>query len=440
MKNKKLFSILGVAALLVAGNFAKQEVEVVDAATEKTIYLTPNSNWTQANAWFAARVWNDSGAEKWYKMTDDDGDGTYEANIETTTYPKVIFTRMDPGKSKLDWSSKWNQTGDLTFPTDSKNLFTVKSGTWDGATTSWGTYTYKAPEYNLMGTMTNWDSGTKMTESNKVYTLTVEDVPVGTQQFKLKTGDSWFGYSNFTVNGIEVTQGQGGDWDNCIFESEGGNYIFKYTLSTKTLNITHVSYAELNEELGTLLSKYYNNGSYTRETTINLTTETAQELVSCFHAGNIVANRTTVFEGGSLWMTNEAKTYSYYGTSGEDMTGGRVTTVGETVTTVAKAGVGGMEGYYTTMNDIKGSTNVKWTKTGSVWSCTDDSVIQQFLDFTAPCFLGVDEAHKNYFTLSGVEVEETSNGLELRLVCSKVETGKFEEGSGNVLSKAVITF
>ena len=36
MKNKKLFSILGVAALLVAGNFAMQEKEVVDAATPTT--------------------------------------------------------------------------------------------------------------------------------------------------------------------------------------------------------------------------------------------------------------------------------------------------------------------------------------------------------------------------------------------------------------------
>ena len=36
MKNKKLLGVLGVAALLLAGNFAWQEKEVVEAATPTT--------------------------------------------------------------------------------------------------------------------------------------------------------------------------------------------------------------------------------------------------------------------------------------------------------------------------------------------------------------------------------------------------------------------
>ena len=439
MKNKKLLGVLGVAALLLAGNFALQEAKEVDAATTpETLYLKPNSNWTQANARFAAYFFGNG--ETWVSMEDSNGDGIYEVTVPTSkTYPSIIFCRMNPSTSANNWNNKWDQTNDLTIPTDGKNMYTVAAGAWSKGSGSWSTYTYVAPEYYLMGTMTDWGTGAKMEENKGVYTVTLNDVPTGEQKFKLKTEDNWYGTGAFAVKG-DITLGNADNDGNCVFTSEGGNYTFEYTLSSKVLNVTHTSYAELNSELNLLLTEYYNNGSYTRETTINLTEKTANELVSCFHAGNIVANRTTVFEGGSLWMTNEAGTYSFYGTDGENMTGGRVANVGETVSTVALKGVGGMEGYYTTMNDIKDSTNVKWTKSGNVWSCEDAGVIQQFLDFTAPCFLGLDDEHANYFSLSHVEVEKTADGLELRLVCSSVEEGKFEAGSGNVLSKAVISF
>ena len=443
MKNKKLLSILGVAALLLAGNFAKQEVEVVDAAAPTTVYFKPNSNWSQANAKFDAWTWGGSSADSWVDFSDADGDGIYEATLATgRTGMKIV--RRGPTQTSHSWDGgqKWNETGDISIPTDGKNLWTQNANTWDGKGT-WGTYTYKAPEYSLMGTMTDWTSGTSMSEKSGVYTLTVEDVPVGEQQFKLKSGDSWFGYSNFTVNGIEVTQGQNDDYDNCIFESEGGNYVFEYTLSSKILTVTHVSYAELNTELTNLLTTYYNEGVYTRNTTINLTQETMDEIITCFHAGNIVQNRTTYFTKEALWMSNEGDTvgkpWSYYGTNGDNMTGGRVANVGDVVDTVAKAGTT-MEDHYTTLLDIISDTKYKWTKTGKVWSCTDNTVRQHFLDFTAPCFLGLDAEHAAYYTLSHVEVEQTNDGLELRLVCGSVDSGKFEANSNNVLSQAVITY
>ena len=94
---------------------------------------------------------------------------------------------------------------------------------------------------------------------------------------------------------------------------------------------------------------------------------------------------------------NEEGTYSYYGTSGNDLTGGRVSEIDKTVDTIALKGVGGMEGYYTTLKDIMGSTNVKWTNNNGVWTCSEESVIDQFLAFTAPCFLGLNESNANYF-------------------------------------------
>jgi hypothetical protein len=106
--------------------------------TEKVVYLKPNSNWTQSNARFAAYFWGGTTGEKWVSMTAV-GDGTYEVHLpEGYDYGcNVIFCRMNPSTSANNWNNKWNQTSDLKTPTDGKNLYTVKAGTWDKGGGTW---------------------------------------------------------------------------------------------------------------------------------------------------------------------------------------------------------------------------------------------------------------------------------------------------------------
>lgn len=104
------------------------------------LFLKPNSNWTQANARFAAYFFGDNGNE-WVGMTDSNKDGIYAVQKPSKTYPNVIFCRMNPSASANNWNNKWNQTGDLKIPTDGKNLFTVPSGSWDGSTSTWSVHT-----------------------------------------------------------------------------------------------------------------------------------------------------------------------------------------------------------------------------------------------------------------------------------------------------------
>jgi hypothetical protein len=67
----------------------------------------------------------------------DAGNGIYYVEKEGG-YPNCIFVRMNPSHDgNPDWAGKWNQTGDLTVPTNGNNLFTVPSGAWDGSTTTW---------------------------------------------------------------------------------------------------------------------------------------------------------------------------------------------------------------------------------------------------------------------------------------------------------------
>ena len=170
---------------------------VVNAAVPEKLYLTPNSNWTQANARFAAYFFGNG--EMWSSMTDSDGDGIYEVAVPSG-YSKVIFCRMNPSASANNWNNKWNQSGDLTIPTDGKNHFVVNSGSWDGATTTWTTYT--PPVYTIAGSPavlgSGWstdDANNDMTKQNDgTYTLVKENVELAvgtTYEYKVVRNHSW---------------------------------------------------------------------------------------------------------------------------------------------------------------------------------------------------------------------------------------------------------
>ena len=125
-----------VAEQTVNGEEPKQEEPEV---TEKVVYLKPNSNWKQSNARFAAYFWGGSAGEVWVSMTASDTTGVYEVHLpEGYDYGcNIIFCRMNPSTTANNWNNKWNQTSDLKTPTDGKNLYTVKDGTWDKGGGSW---------------------------------------------------------------------------------------------------------------------------------------------------------------------------------------------------------------------------------------------------------------------------------------------------------------
>ncbi len=97
--------------------------------TTRTIYFTPSSAWAETDTpRFAAYVWIPGGETKWYSMSDGDGDGTFSVAIDKK-YTKIIFCRMDGSNSTNAWGGNvWNQTADLTLPTDGKNWFKLNSG------------------------------------------------------------------------------------------------------------------------------------------------------------------------------------------------------------------------------------------------------------------------------------------------------------------------
>lgn len=101
-------------------------------AEKQHLYLKPNSNWKIDSARFAL-VLMDSNKQNhtWFNMVDTDGDGIYEAELDYSDFKYVIFCRMNPGAAANNWNNKWNQTSDLTIPTDGTNCYTIQEGSWD---------------------------------------------------------------------------------------------------------------------------------------------------------------------------------------------------------------------------------------------------------------------------------------------------------------------
>lgn len=106
------------------------------------LFLTPN-HWANDGARFAAYFFGNG--TRWVDMTKINdkvtGEVTYMCAKPTdTSFSKVIFGRMNPSNSTNDFNTtKWNQSGDLTIPTNGGNLLTVPNGSWDGFTTIWST-------------------------------------------------------------------------------------------------------------------------------------------------------------------------------------------------------------------------------------------------------------------------------------------------------------
>ena len=181
---KRIVAVV-LAMLLTLTAMPASQVMDTHAATATKLYLKPNSNWKSSGAWFAAYFFGNG--EKWVKMTDTDGDGYYECDVPAG-YPSVIFCRMSASSSALNWSAKWNQTADLTVPTNGTNCYTVAEGAWDNGSGSWSTKIfgyYVAGSSGLCGENWNTTADPMTANSNGTYSITFSNVAAGTHTFKV---------------------------------------------------------------------------------------------------------------------------------------------------------------------------------------------------------------------------------------------------------------
>ena len=134
------------------GNWkSKSELSFVEYFPAGTVlYLKPNSNWTQSDAYFALYLFTGD-TNTWVRAEAVcNNDGYYQATVPEGIWETIIWCRMNPNGTNTDnnylnWDNKWNQTGDLTYDS-SYDLFTVSyTNDWNGATTTWSKWTTKQP-------------------------------------------------------------------------------------------------------------------------------------------------------------------------------------------------------------------------------------------------------------------------------------------------------
>ena len=111
---------------------------------------SPTPGWRADNAKMQLHYWKNGGggADAYVTMTDDDGDGVFEAWLPNANYDRVQFKRLNSSMS-----TTWNQTGDLELQAD-KNMYIIEE---DFSQTGWGVYE-QAGKFHIYASSTdkNW--------------------------------------------------------------------------------------------------------------------------------------------------------------------------------------------------------------------------------------------------------------------------------------------
>ena len=205
----------------------------------KTIYCkVQQSWWTTGSAAVGIYAWGEGVAAnaEWpgVRMNAVEGQAGLWSFDLPDKYTSVIFTRVNPSdEGDFDWGAK---TGNLTVPTDEKNLYTItsESAVWGdpGVTGEWSVYVPEVPAKfyitgsdNLVGKEIAWHSDAiKVTEDSYAF----ENLPAGNYQMKIVDGEDWLGFSALTEEGraVELYTNQTGDV--CFTLAEAGDVTVTY--------------------------------------------------------------------------------------------------------------------------------------------------------------------------------------------------------------------
>lgn len=116
---------------------AKQTVTVTSqGGTIDKLYFIPGIFDSEASPRYAAYFFEGSKNE-WVDMLKDSSTGYYYCTKPTISYSTVIFCRMNPSAADNKWPNKWNQTQDLTIPSDKDTYKYTNSKLEDKGTGEW---------------------------------------------------------------------------------------------------------------------------------------------------------------------------------------------------------------------------------------------------------------------------------------------------------------
>ena len=148
MKKGLIFATALAMALGVGAAVGAHQAKVLNVkATDSVIYLKPNI-WASDSPNYEVYAWGGANGDAWVSMTTVANDtGVYKAAIPSDR-TGFSFVRMDPSKPAHQWSSKWNQTVDLSF-TAGKPCYKVTDWGSEKSSGAWEAYTEPATTYSV---------------------------------------------------------------------------------------------------------------------------------------------------------------------------------------------------------------------------------------------------------------------------------------------------
>ncbi len=145
------------------------------AQWERDIYFKVGAGWGADNAWYAIYCFDNSDDSKytWVALTTlaDCETDVYKGSLPGNSFDKIIVCRMNKASKTLSFDNKWNQTGNLEYPTTNFQ-FTPTSLSGDECTGTWGTYS--VPTFTISYNAGTGGSGSRGNDSkscNVAFTL-----------------------------------------------------------------------------------------------------------------------------------------------------------------------------------------------------------------------------------------------------------------------------
>ena len=228
----------------------------VVSMSAKTVYLnTASSNWAEADAVTFIHAWGGEVTTTNVQMLPvAEGSAILSAECDDNN-TSLVFVRMAPGSTAIDWDNNWGKSGDQGIPND-KNQFTVIGWAENQAYGIWGTYG-KLPKVALVGSYAEGMWGANATNTmtpadNNATAAVTLNLTAGTYQIKVLVdgyymslngeGDSRYGIRrdwNHADHVDIVNTGRNFDLNADV----DGDYTFTWNYTTLDLVVTFPSEA-----------------------------------------------------------------------------------------------------------------------------------------------------------------------------------------------------
>lgn len=247
----------------------------VVSMSAKTVYLnTASSNWAEADAVTFIHAWGGEVTTTNVQMLPvAEGSAILSAECDDNN-TSLVFVRMAPGSTAIDWDNNWGKSGDQGIPND-KNQFTVIGWAENQAYGIWGTYG-KLPKVALVGSYAEGMWGANATNTmtpadNNATAAVTLNLTAGTYEIKV-----WVdGYYMSLNGGGDSLFGINRDWNHAdhvdlintgrnfqLTADVAGDYTFTWNYTTLDLVVTFpsVSTAVENANVTTKAVKRIVNG------------------------------------------------------------------------------------------------------------------------------------------------------------------------------------